>query len=109
MPCSVFSQVAGRLDGSLTDKNELATGATGDATGNVVHRATPASGSPVTPATPDVEIIVRVAAMEAELRGLKDMVAELRQARDGWQAQAERVTQALPAPERRSWWKRIAG
>jgi len=85
------------------------TPATGDATGDVVHRATPASGSPATPATPDVEMIARVAAMEAELRGLKDMVAELRQARDGWQAQAERVTLALPAPERKSWWKRIAG
>lgn len=85
------------------------TAVTGDATGDVVHRATHSGEATMAPATPDIEMIVRVAAMEAELRGLKDMVAELRQARDGWQAQAERVTLALPAPERLSWWKRIAG
>lgn len=83
-----------------------ATPATGDGKGAVVHHATPTTSSS---ATPDVEMLARVAAMEAELRGLKDMVAELRQARDGWQAQAERVTLALPAPEKRGWWKRIAG
>jgi excisionase family DNA binding protein len=85
------------------------TPATGDAKGDVVHHATPGAAAPATPTTPDVEMIARVAAMEAELRGLKDMVSELRQARDGWQAQAERVTLALPSPERHSWWKRLAG
>lgn len=85
------------------------TPATGDAPGGVVHRATPAVEAPATPATPDVEVVTRMAAMEAELRGLKDMVAELRQSRDSWQEQAARVTLALPAPDRRPWWKRLAG
>jgi hypothetical protein len=50
---------------------------------------------------------------EAELRGLKAMVDELRQARDAWQAQAERATLALAGPklepERRPWWRRLVG
>jgi len=82
------------------------TPATGTATGDAVHRATLGQEGA---ATPDVEVIARMAAMEAELRGLKDMVAELRQSRDQWQEQAVRVTLALPAPEKRSWWKRLAG
>jgi hypothetical protein len=47
--------------------------------------------------------------MEAELRGLKDMAAELRQLRDAWQAQVERATPALAGPARRSWRRRLAG
>ena len=85
---------------------------TGGATGGVVHLATPVPEPSATPATPDVETIARMAAMEAELRGLKDMVAELRQARDQWQQQAARVTLALPGlekTEKKPWWRRLAG
>lgn len=85
------------------------TPATGDATSGVVQHATPATEAPATPATPDIETLTRLAAMEAELRGLRDMVAELRQSRDQWQEQAARVTMALPPPEKRPWWKRMAG
>lgn len=63
----------------------------------------------LTPIGPDV--VVRLAVAEAEITALKDMVAELRHARDAWQAQAERL--ALPAPggvsERRPWWRRAWG
>lgn len=55
------------------------------------------------------ELEVKVAVMETELRSLKDMVTELRAARDQWQQQAERITLAIAGPERRSWWKRLAG
>lgn len=64
---------------------------------------------PVTPATrpegqaapdPDtVELRVRNAALEAEIRGLREMAEELRRTRDAWQAQAERATLALAAPK----------
>lgn len=64
---------------------------------------------PVTPATrpevqgapdPDtVELRVRNAALEAEIRGLREMADELRRTRDAWQAQAERATLALSAPQ----------
>jgi len=81
-------------------------------TGDVVHRAT--RGDP--------ELETRLALAEAELRALKDMLAEVRQSRDDWKAQAERLalsppptslappTATAPSPEpRRSWWRRLAG
>jgi excisionase family DNA binding protein len=49
-------------------------------------------------------LAVRNAALEAELEGLKIRVEELRQDRDRWHAQAERL--ALPAPVRSSTWGR---
>jgi excisionase family DNA binding protein len=50
--------------------------------------------------SPDAtELRVRNAALEAQLAGMKDMVEELRRARDQWQAQAERATLALQKPE----------
>jgi excisionase family DNA binding protein len=52
---------------------------------------------------PPDELAIRFAVAEADLRGLKEMVAELKQARDAWQEQAERATMVLtgPKPERR--------
>jgi hypothetical protein len=75
--------------------------------------------APATPATD--ELALKVAALDAEIRGLKELLTEVRQSRDQWQAQAEdwktqttRLTLALPAPapgpvmapqtKRRSWW-----
>jgi hypothetical protein len=72
-----------------------------DATGSVAH-----------------ETAIRMAVMEAELAGLKAMVAELQQSRDGWQRQAEtaqrlltdaRPAAAAPPTPARPWWKRLAG
>ncbi len=62
----------------------------------------------------------RLAVAEAKLEALHAMVQELRQARDAWQAQAERLALAAPiaapAPlpssesvRRRPWWRRLAG
>ncbi len=49
------------------------TPATGNATGDTVHRATPAGGAGATPATPsDPELATRLAVAQAELRGLDD-------------------------------------
>jgi hypothetical protein len=53
-----------------------------------------------------LELVVRLALLDAEVRGLKELHAEVRAARDAWHAQAERVTLA---PERRPWWRRLAG
>jgi hypothetical protein len=62
---------------------------------------------------------VRLAVAETKLEALQAMVQELRQARDHWQAQAERLALAAPivvpaapspvANERRPWWRRLAG
>jgi len=65
------------------------------------------------PATPAVAgDAVKLAVMEAELAALKDMVAELKQARDDWKAQAERLAITGPAKATepaRPWWRRLAG
>jgi excisionase family DNA binding protein len=64
-----------------------------------------------------VELRVRNAALEAEVKGLRAMADELRQARDKWEGQAERLSLSLAAPKPievvvqpaasvapRSWW-----
>ena len=60
------------------------------------------------PRTP-IEVAARMAALEAEIRGLKDMLAEVRQSRDDWREQVVRVTAALPPPRQACWWKRSTG
>ena len=82
--------------------------------GPVVHQATPAATPRETPETPDVT--ARLAALEAEVRGLKDLLVEVRQSRDEWKDQASRLVLALPPPDqskpeppRQSWWRRLAG
>lgn len=73
-----------------------------------VHRAT-ASETPVeTPVSPDVG--ARLAALDAEVKGLRELLSEVKDSRDQWRAQAERL--ALAAPEgrpHRPWWRRLAG
>jgi excisionase family DNA binding protein len=72
----------------------------------------------VTPETADRndDLAVKLAALDAEVKGLRDLLAEvranrdeLRQDRDDWRGRAERATLALSGPERRSWWRRLAG
>jgi excisionase family DNA binding protein len=46
-----------------------------------------------------VELRVRNASLEAEIRGLRDMAEELRRARDKWEQQAERAMLLLAAPK----------
>jgi excisionase family DNA binding protein len=76
-----------------------ATPATGSPTGSAVHHATPRDSSDLDGATPpDHEVALRLATAEAELRGLRDMVEELRRARDDWQAQAQRLALTAPIP-----------
>jgi excisionase family DNA binding protein len=75
------------------------------------HRATPSE----TPATRDVA--AWCATLDAELRGLRELLGEVRQSRDELREQASRLeeqvsrlTPALPAPveaPRRSWWQRL--
>ncbi len=67
--------------------------------------------APVTPATAD-EMALRLAAIEAEVKGLRELLAEvrasrdeLRQDRDDWRGRAER----LLVDQRRPWWRRLAG
>jgi len=117
-----------RDDGSYEiDPAELArvysikaeTPATGTATGDVVHRATPAE-------TPRDSFEVRLAAGEGELTGarplirfLEEQAEDLRRDRDGWRQQAETAQRLLThvresaiapaAASPRPWWKRLAG
>ena len=126
---------AGRLSatrrddgGYMIDPSELSrvynvTPETVSATGDVMHRATPSDGVSATIATSnDHELATRLALAEAELRAMKDMLAEVRQSRDDWKAQAERLALSPPttplappmatAPspdQRRPWWRRLVG
>jgi hypothetical protein len=60
---------------------------------------------------------VRLAVAETKIEALHAMVQELRQSRDHWQSQAERLAlvapiaiSPAPAPDqRRPWWRRLAG
>ena len=87
----------------------------------------------------DPEVAARLAALEAEVKVLRELVAEVKSSRDDakqtadqWRVQAERLTMVLPAPNkksevepsasesaptvssealapRRPWWRRLAG
>jgi excisionase family DNA binding protein len=78
--------------------------------GILVHRATPNE-------TPrDHDVTVRLAALETQVQGLKDLLEEVRQSREEWKDQATRLVHALPPPqshqrpaEGRSWWRRLVG
>ena len=59
---------------------------------------------------PDTETAMKLALLDAEVKALREMVAELRNDRNAWQQQTERMTLALAWPkESRSWWRRLAG
>ncbi len=69
------------------------------------------------PATPETtaetaELAIKLAALDAEVKGLRDLLAkvqanrdELRQDRDDWRGRAER----LLTDQRRPWWRRLTG
>ncbi|MBV9218439.1 MAG: hypothetical protein JOY94_03410 [Methylobacteriaceae bacterium] len=42
------------------------------------------------------ELATKLAALEVEIRGLKDLLAEVKQSRDEWRDQASRLTNAIP-------------
>jgi hypothetical protein len=46
----------------------------------------------------DTALKVRCASLEAEVRGLQQMVEELRRSREKWEAQAERLALTPPTP-----------
>ena len=82
--------------------------ATVTATDGVVHHATPKGDSAATPCDPAVT--ARLAALDAEIIGLRALLAEVKGSRDDWKAQAERATLALSGPyQRPPWWRRLAG
>jgi excisionase family DNA binding protein len=83
------------------------------------HSTDQSAGQDAPPAaTPDTtELRIHNAQLESEINALKAILEaekkraeEIREDRDRWARQAERL--ALPAPEespRRSWWRRLAG
>jgi hypothetical protein len=85
-------------------------------TNDAAHRATPEGDRDATPNDP--ELTTRLAVAEAELLAIKDMLTELRQSRDDWKAQAERLvlspptkpfappTATAPSTDRRRPWRR---
>jgi excisionase family DNA binding protein len=81
---------------------------------------------PETAGNGDSEVSARLAALETEVRGLRELVAEVKASRDDarvtadqWRVQAERLTLVLPAPRTQEqttspaahlpWWKRLVG
>lgn len=72
-----------------------------------VHRGAPAE----TPRDQDetTEVTARLAALDAEVKGLRELLAEVRESRDQWRVQAERLALAAPEQKQKSWWKRLAG
>jgi hypothetical protein len=82
--------------------------------GHAAHQATLSATPREGHETPDVT--ARLATLEAEVRGLKDLLTEVRQSRDEWKDQASRLVLALPPPDQtkpelphRPWWRRLAG
>ena len=64
-----------------------------------------ADRQPEHPGNGDNEVARRLAALEAEVRGLRELVTEVKASRDDakatadqWRVQAERLTMVLPAP-----------
>jgi hypothetical protein len=101
-----------RDDGSYEiDPSELArvydvTPETGTATGTVVQS--------VTPPVPD-DVTLRLAAAEAELKALRELLEEVRRGReaaetqaDAWREQASRLVLSGPV-EKPSLWRRLVG
>ncbi len=98
------------------------TPVTSDGDGDVVRHETHERDHAATPATPglDAETAARLATAEAEVVGLRALLAEvkasrdetradrdqLRADRDGWRERAERL---LAAPPSRPWWRRLVG
>ena len=87
------------------------TPATVTATSDAVHRATPTSDPGATPCDP--ELAIRLAALDAEIKGLRELLAEvkanrdeMRAERDDWRGRAERL---LTDQRPRSWWRRLVG
>jgi excisionase family DNA binding protein len=94
------------------------------------QRATPSensenpTGTPVNAGNADSlspDVAARLASLEEQVKGLKDLLEEVRNSRDDWKGQAERLVHALPAPAsvpatpetvptpRRPWWRWLAG
>jgi hypothetical protein len=55
-------------------------------------------GGKLNPAVNSAETDLKLAVMETELKALKDMITELRQARDDWKAQAGHASPWPPLP-----------
>jgi hypothetical protein len=59
---------------------------------------------------------LRTNALEVEVKLLREMLDAMRDDRDAWREQAGKITAALPpplpapeSPQRRPWWRRLAG
>ena len=66
----------------------------------VVHRATGGE-------TPDATGVT-VAVMQAQIDALRELLTEVKQSRDDWKRQAERLAITGPS-ERQSLWRRLVG
>jgi hypothetical protein len=86
----------------------LATPETVSAIGDTVHHATPEQDTP--------ETLAKMAALDAQIEGLKELVRrlddqarDLREDRDQWRTQAETATRLLTDQRQRPWWRRFVG
>jgi excisionase family DNA binding protein len=81
--------------------------------GATVHHATP--GATPRDGASDSEVTARLATLEEQVKGLRELLDEVRASRDQWRGQAERLALAPPTPvtvtmpERQPWWRRLVG
>ncbi len=56
------------------------------------------------------DVAQRLAVLATEVAALRELLGEVRQSRDDWKAQAERLALTGPVmPDRRTWWRRVVG
>jgi excisionase family DNA binding protein len=53
------------------------------------------------------DVAQRLAVLATEVTALRELLGEVRQSRDDWKSQAERL--ALTGPDRRGFWRRMVG
>ncbi len=130
MPAMTYQEIADRLGIGLESAKNLArrkrwaraSGNDGKARISVPDDALPNAptrppiDAPISPPIdPPPELLAKVAGLEAEVSGLREILArvdrqidDLKGDRDAWRAQSEALADLL-ADRSRPWWKRLAG
>jgi len=72
-----------------------------------------ATGATAAELAEKAELSAKLAAAEAKLLSMQEMLEEVKQSRDDWRSQVKSMTALLPKPAEpephKPWWKRLAG